>query len=148
MNLDGKNSNLKDSSCFIKGVMRLSSRLNVGCIKRSPLIQSKMRFFLLLYNAGHIDSFVLKTFITRSMRCDAALFFTLCLGILYRQSVFQLRMQIYSLRWCSCNWQSFTTSLRGNGYPLLWPSANCREPLDVSNEFTFQVIEGILSGML
>ncbi|CAO2837460.1 unnamed protein product [Amaranthus hypochondriacus] len=33
----------------------------------------------------------------------------------------------------------------GNGYPLLWPSANCREPLDVSNEFTFQVIEGILS---
>lgn len=33
----------------------------------------------------------------------------------------------------------------GKGYPMLWPSANCKEPLDVSNEFTFQVIEGILS---
>ncbi|KMT14684.1 hypothetical protein BVRB_4g074520 [Beta vulgaris subsp. vulgaris] len=33
----------------------------------------------------------------------------------------------------------------GVGYPSLWPSASCKEPLDVSNEFTFQVIEGILS---
>ncbi|KAH9622782.1 hypothetical protein KSS87_007378 [Heliosperma pusillum] len=33
----------------------------------------------------------------------------------------------------------------GNGYPSLWPSAACKEPLDVSNEFTFQVINGILS---
>ncbi|XP_074310623.1 beta-hexosaminidase 3 [Silene latifolia] len=33
----------------------------------------------------------------------------------------------------------------GNGYPALWPSAACKEPLDVSNEFTFQVINGILS---
>ncbi|PKA59282.1 Beta-hexosaminidase 3 [Apostasia shenzhenica] len=33
----------------------------------------------------------------------------------------------------------------GIGYPSLWPSSNCQEPLDVSNEFTFQVIDGILS---
>ncbi|AQK86021.1 Beta-hexosaminidase 3 [Zea mays] len=34
----------------------------------------------------------------------------------------------------------------GVGYPSLWPSATCKEPLDVSNEFTFQLINGILSG--
>ncbi|AQK86017.1 beta-hexosaminidase 3 isoform X1 [Zea mays] len=33
----------------------------------------------------------------------------------------------------------------GVGYPSLWPSATCKEPLDVSNEFTFQLINGILS---
>ncbi|KAL9234843.1 hypothetical protein vseg_009666 [Gypsophila vaccaria] len=33
----------------------------------------------------------------------------------------------------------------GGGYSALWPSAACKEPLDVSNEFTFQVINGILS---
>lgn len=33
----------------------------------------------------------------------------------------------------------------GPGYPSLWPSADCKEPLDVSNEFTFQVISGVLS---
>lgn len=33
----------------------------------------------------------------------------------------------------------------GVGYPSLWPSANCTQPLDVSNEFTFKVIDGILS---
>lgn len=35
---------------------------------------------------------------------------------------------------------------RGVGYPALWPSKDCQQPLDVSNEFTFQVIDGILSG--
>ena len=35
---------------------------------------------------------------------------------------------------------------RGNGYPTLWPSPNCTEPLDVSSNFTFEVIYGILSG--
>ena len=35
---------------------------------------------------------------------------------------------------------------RGIGYPSLWPSKKCQEPLDVSNEFTFNVINGILSG--
>jgi len=35
---------------------------------------------------------------------------------------------------------------RGNGYPKLWPSPNCTEPLDVSSNFTFEVIFGILSG--
>ncbi|XP_010528624.2 PREDICTED: beta-hexosaminidase 3 [Tarenaya hassleriana] len=33
----------------------------------------------------------------------------------------------------------------GTGYPSLWPSKNCREPLDVSSKFTFKVIDGILS---
>lgn len=33
----------------------------------------------------------------------------------------------------------------GVGYPSLWPSASCKEPLDVSSDFTFQVINGILS---
>ncbi|KAJ4702610.1 Beta-hexosaminidase [Melia azedarach] len=33
----------------------------------------------------------------------------------------------------------------GSGYPSLWPSKNCQQPLDISNEFTFKVIDGILS---
>jgi hexosaminidase len=33
----------------------------------------------------------------------------------------------------------------GVGYPSLWPSDSCREPLDVSKNFTFEVIDGILS---
>ncbi|KAL4655108.1 hypothetical protein ACB092_01G427100 [Castanea dentata] len=33
----------------------------------------------------------------------------------------------------------------GIGYPSLWPSKDCPEPLDVSNNFTFKVIDGILS---
>ncbi|KAG5532757.1 hypothetical protein RHGRI_027158 [Rhododendron griersonianum] len=33
----------------------------------------------------------------------------------------------------------------GADYPTLWPSKDCQQPLDVSNEFTFQVIDGILS---
>ncbi|KAF3455196.1 hypothetical protein FNV43_RR05644 [Rhamnella rubrinervis] len=33
----------------------------------------------------------------------------------------------------------------GVGYPSLWPSKTCQQPLDVSNEFTFKVIDGILS---
>ncbi|KAI4302378.1 hypothetical protein MLD38_038130 [Melastoma candidum] len=35
----------------------------------------------------------------------------------------------------------------GKGYPELWPSLSCREPLDVSNNFTFDLISGILSDM-
>lgn len=33
----------------------------------------------------------------------------------------------------------------GIGYPRLWPSYSCKQPLDVSNEFTFKVIDSILS---
>lgn len=33
----------------------------------------------------------------------------------------------------------------GAGYPDLWPSTSCREPLDVSKNFTFDVISGILA---
>lgn len=35
----------------------------------------------------------------------------------------------------------------GFGYPELWPSFNCREPLDVSQNFTFDVIDGIISDL-
>ncbi|KAI5659875.1 hypothetical protein M9H77_28668 [Catharanthus roseus] len=35
----------------------------------------------------------------------------------------------------------------GKGYPDLWPSASCTEPLDVSKNFTFEVISGILADM-
>uniref|UniRef100_A0A1D1YL31 beta-N-acetylhexosaminidase n=1 Tax=Anthurium amnicola TaxID=1678845 RepID=A0A1D1YL31_9ARAE len=35
----------------------------------------------------------------------------------------------------------------GVGYPDLWPSPNCTEPLDVSKNFTFEVISGILKDM-
>ncbi|EEF30399.1 beta-hexosaminidase, putative [Ricinus communis] len=35
----------------------------------------------------------------------------------------------------------------GTGYPDLWPSSSCREPLDVSKNFTFDVISGILTDM-
>lgn len=47
---------------------------------------------------------------------------------------------------CSSHLWCLPRLFRGVGYPSLWPSASCKEPLDVSNEFTFQVIEGILSG--
>ncbi|KAL9226095.1 hypothetical protein vseg_001945 [Gypsophila vaccaria] len=32
----------------------------------------------------------------------------------------------------------------GVGYPDLWPSSSCKEPLDVSKNFTFDVVSGIL----
>ncbi|KAL6326693.1 hypothetical protein AAG906_010867 [Vitis piasezkii] len=35
----------------------------------------------------------------------------------------------------------------GTGYPDLWPSPSCREPLDVSKEFTFDMVSGILTDM-
>ncbi|WVZ05927.1 hypothetical protein V8G54_019273 [Vigna mungo] len=35
----------------------------------------------------------------------------------------------------------------GAGYPDLWPSPSCREPLDVSKNFTFDVISGILTDL-
>lgn len=35
----------------------------------------------------------------------------------------------------------------GRGYPDLWPSPSCREPLDVSKNFTFDVISGILTDL-
>ncbi|KAK1557727.1 hypothetical protein Q3G72_030480 [Acer saccharum] len=36
----------------------------------------------------------------------------------------------------------------GKGYPSLWPSKDCQQPLNVSNEFSFKVIDGILLGKL
>ncbi|BFG22590.1 hypothetical protein CerSpe_088640 [Prunus speciosa] len=35
----------------------------------------------------------------------------------------------------------------GTGYPNLWPSASCKEPLDVSKSSTFDVVSGILTDM-
>ncbi|XAR66318.1 Beta-N-acetylhexosaminidase [Bertholletia excelsa] len=35
----------------------------------------------------------------------------------------------------------------GAGYPDLWPSSTCKEPLDVAKNFTFDVISGILADM-
>lgn len=35
----------------------------------------------------------------------------------------------------------------GTGYPDLWPSPSCKEPLDVSKNFTFDLVSGILSDM-
>ncbi|KAG6665727.1 beta-hexosaminidase 1 [Carya illinoinensis] len=35
----------------------------------------------------------------------------------------------------------------GAGYPDLWPSPSCREPLDVTKNFSFDVISGILTDM-
>ncbi|XP_057436360.1 beta-hexosaminidase 1 [Lotus japonicus] len=35
----------------------------------------------------------------------------------------------------------------GAGYPDLWPSPSCREPLDVSKTFTFDVLSGILTDL-
>ncbi|KAF9676785.1 hypothetical protein SADUNF_Sadunf08G0039100 [Salix dunnii] len=35
----------------------------------------------------------------------------------------------------------------GAGYPDLWPSPSCREPLDVAKNFTFDVISGILTDL-
>ncbi|KAK9684152.1 hypothetical protein RND81_10G190100 [Saponaria officinalis] len=35
----------------------------------------------------------------------------------------------------------------GVGYPDLWPSSTCKEPLDVSKNFTFDVISGILNDL-
>ncbi|CAI5503571.1 unnamed protein product [Closterium sp. Naga37s-1] len=35
----------------------------------------------------------------------------------------------------------------GVGYPALLPAVKCTEPLDVSNEFTFRVIQGVLTDL-
>ncbi|XP_024543671.1 beta-hexosaminidase 3 [Selaginella moellendorffii] len=35
----------------------------------------------------------------------------------------------------------------GVGYPALWPSQNCKTPLDISKNFTFEVIDGIFSDL-
>ncbi|GAB2276657.1 Beta-hexosaminidase 1 [Dionaea muscipula] len=35
----------------------------------------------------------------------------------------------------------------GTGYPNLWPSSSCREPLDVAKNVTFEVVSGILADL-
>ncbi|CAI7909372.1 unnamed protein product [Closterium sp. NIES-54] len=36
---------------------------------------------------------------------------------------------------------------RGVGYPALLPAFNCSEPLDVSNDLTFRLIQGVLTDL-
>ncbi|KAF1860910.1 hypothetical protein Lal_00000325 [Lupinus albus] len=49
-------------------------------------------------------------------------------------------------------WERYTVEdayeiVKGIGYPDLWPSTSCREPLDVSKKFTFDVLSGILTDL-
>ncbi|KAL5716612.1 beta-N-acetylhexosaminidase [Ranunculus cassubicifolius] len=49
-------------------------------------------------------------------------------------------------------WERYTVEdaydiVEGTGYSDLWPSETCREPLDVTKNFTFDVISGILTDM-
>ncbi|CAI9767567.1 unnamed protein product [Fraxinus pennsylvanica] len=44
-------------------------------------------------------------------------------------------------------WWIIVDICMGVGYPDLWPSPSCKEPLDVSKNFTFDVISGILADM-
>ncbi|PON75322.1 Beta-hexosaminidase [Parasponia andersonii] len=49
-------------------------------------------------------------------------------------------------------WERYTIEdaieiVKGKGYPDLWPNSTCREPLDVSKNYTFDVITGILTDM-
>ncbi|RDX63576.1 Beta-hexosaminidase 1, partial [Mucuna pruriens] len=49
-------------------------------------------------------------------------------------------------------WERYTIEdayeiVKGIGYPDLWPSPSCKEPLDVSKKFTFDVLYGILTDM-
>ncbi|EXB65336.1 Beta-hexosaminidase subunit [Morus notabilis] len=49
-------------------------------------------------------------------------------------------------------WERYTVEdaieiVMGAGYPDLWPSSTCREPLDVSKNFTFDVVSGILEDL-
>ncbi|KAK3028812.1 hypothetical protein RJ639_038639 [Escallonia herrerae] len=55
----------------------------------------------------------------------------------------------HSLRKCSVILNDENRALDGTGagYPDLWPSPSCREPLDVTKNFTFDVLSGILTDM-
>ncbi|WVY92819.1 hypothetical protein V8G54_031907 [Vigna mungo] len=49
-------------------------------------------------------------------------------------------------------WERYTIEdahdiVKGVGYPDLWPSPFCKQPLDVSKKFTFDVLSGILTDM-
>ncbi|KAB5538865.1 hypothetical protein DKX38_016398 [Salix brachista] len=49
-------------------------------------------------------------------------------------------------------WERYTVEdayeiVKGTGYPDLWPSPSCREPLDVAKIFTFDVISGIMTDL-
>ncbi|GFP78770.1 beta-hexosaminidase 1 [Phtheirospermum japonicum] len=67
---------------------------------------------------------------------------------------FPLEVPTYPNLWKGAytKWERYTIDdaseiVQGTGYPDLWPSTSCREPLDVSKNFTFDLISGILSDL-
>ncbi|OWM70094.1 hypothetical protein CDL15_Pgr025944 [Punica granatum] len=70
------------------------------------------------------------------------------------EQAFPLEVPSYPKLWQGAysKWERYTVEdayeiVKGKGYPGLWPSSSCREPLDVTKNFTFDVISGILSDM-
>ncbi|BBG97928.1 beta-hexosaminidase 1 [Prunus dulcis] len=67
---------------------------------------------------------------------------------------FPLEVPSYPKLWKGSytKWERYTVEdaieiVRGAGYPNLWPSTSCKEPLDVSKSSTFDVVSGILTDM-
>ncbi|KAG4919889.1 hypothetical protein JHK82_057315 [Glycine max] len=67
---------------------------------------------------------------------------------------FPLEVPTYPNLWKGSytEWERYTVEdayeiVKGVGYPNLWPSPSCKEPLDVSKKFTFDVLSGILTDM-
>ncbi|GER42426.1 beta-hexosaminidase [Striga asiatica] len=67
---------------------------------------------------------------------------------------FPLEVPMYPNLWKGAytKWERYTIDdasdiVQGEGYPDLWPSPSCQEPLDVSKNFTFDLITGILSDL-
>ncbi|KAJ9545672.1 hypothetical protein OSB04_025379 [Centaurea solstitialis] len=53
----------------------------------------------------------------------------------------------FFLQYLAASFCNFLLKFRGTGYPDLWPSDSCKQPLDVSKNFTFEVLSGILEDM-
>ncbi|KAH0465803.1 hypothetical protein IEQ34_005906 [Dendrobium chrysotoxum] len=67
---------------------------------------------------------------------------------------FPLEIPTYPNLWegSYTKWERYTVEdayeiVEGVGYPDLWPSPNCTEPLDFTKEYTFNVISGILTDL-
>ncbi|GFZ14874.1 beta-hexosaminidase 1 [Actinidia rufa] len=60
------------------------------------------------------------------------------------EDAYEIVNVLHSMSSC-CQIVKLCQDERGAGYPDLWPSPSCREPLDVSKNFTFDVIAGILT---
>jgi len=62
----------------------------------------------------------------------------ICMILGFRYMMFVCKFMIYC----------YQVFCRGLKYPQLWPSPHCNEPLDMSKEFAFDVIDGILTSLL